>query len=96
MAPGRGIFFVDYTDRGGLVPAAFLRVPLAVAPMAERDSVAQTVRKVRSLTDRFDVVCNVCRYHPAIPLAVLTEVLIPAHDRCRPITVSLFVVRRVR
>ena len=78
------------------MPAALLRVPFAVALVAERDTVLDTVRKLRSLADGFDVVRNIRRYHPAIPLAVLAEILVSAHDRCRPVTVSLFVVCRVR
>ena len=41
------------------MPAAFLRVPLAVALVAERDAVLDAVRKVRSLVDPFDVVRDV-------------------------------------
>ena len=77
------------------MPTALLRVPLAVALMAERDAVADAVREFWSFADGFDVVRNVCRYHPAIPLAVLTKMLVPAHDRSRPVTVPLFVVRWV-
>lgn len=75
--------------------AAFLRVPLAVALVAECGAVSDAVCKVRSLADGFDVVRNVRGYRPAVPLAILTEILIPAHDRRRPITVPLFVVDRI-
>lgn len=78
------------------MPAAFLRVPLAVALVAERYAVTDAVREVRPLADRFDVVRDVCRNAPAVPLAVLAEVLIPAHNRSRPVTVPLLVVRRIR
>lgn len=60
--------------------AAFLRVPLAVTFVAERDAVADAVREVRSFTYRFDMVRNDCCHRPAIPLAVLTEVLVSTHD----------------
>ena len=66
---------------GGLMPAALLRVPFAVALVAERDAVADAVREFWSFADGFDVVRNVRRNVPAIPLAVLAEILIPAHDR---------------
>ena len=77
------------------MPAALLRVPLAVTLMAERDAVADAVREFWSFADGFDVVRNVRRNVPAIPLAILTEVLVPAHDRRRPITVPLLVVSRI-
>ena len=78
------------------MPPALLRVSLTVALMAERDTVAQAVREVWSLCDWLYMVCNLCRYHASVPLAVLTEVFIPAHDRRRPIAMPLLVVRRVR
>lgn len=78
------------------MPAALLRVPFAVAFVAERDAVLDAIREVRSFADGFDVVRNVRWHHPSVPLAVLTEVLIPAHDRRRPVAVPLLVVRRIR
>lgn len=93
MAPGSDIFSSNRTDRGGSASSSLLRVPLAVALVAERDTVADAIREVRSLADRFNVVRNVRWHVPSVPLAILTEVLIPAHDRRRPITVPLFVVR---
>lgn len=62
------------------MPAAFLRVPLTMTLVAECHAIADTVREVRSLADRLDMVRDVCRNVSAVPLAVLTEVLIPAHD----------------
>ena len=76
--------------------ATLLRVPFSVALVAERDTVADAVRKVRSLRNRLYMVRDVRSYVPAVPLAILTEILIPAHDRCRPITVPMLVIRRVR
>lgn len=78
------------------MPAALLRVPFAVALVAERDTVLDTERKLWSLRDRFDMMGNIRCYHPAVPLAVLAKILIPAHDCCRPVTVPLLVVRRIR
>ena len=63
------------------MPTAFLRVPLAVTFVAKCDAVADAVREVRSLTDRFDMVRDVRSNHPTVSLAALTEILIPAHDR---------------
>lgn len=96
MAPGSGIFSSNRTDRGGSASSTLLRMPLAVALMAERDTVADAVRKVRSLRNRLYMVRDVRSYVPAVPLAILTEILIPAHDRRRPITVTLLVVCRIR
>ena len=39
-APGSQALFLNPLDRGGLMPAALLRVPLVVALPAERDAVA--------------------------------------------------------
>ena len=63
------------------MPPALLRMPLAVALVAERNAVIDVVREVWSLTDRFDMVRNVRCYISAVPLAVLAEILISAHDR---------------
>ena len=78
------------------MPATLLWVPLAVAFVAERDTVAYSVREVRSFADWFNMVRNVRWNVPSVTLAVLTEVLVPAHDRRRPVTVPLLVVCRVR
>ena len=78
------------------MPAAFLRVPLAVALVAECDAVADVVRELRSLRDRFNMVRNIRRNASTVSFAVVTEILVPAHDRCRPVTMPLFVVCRVR
>ena len=78
------------------MPAAFFRVPLGVALVAECDAVLDTVREIRSFVDGFDVVRDVCRDRPAVPLAVLAEILVPAHNRGRPVTVPLSVVGRIR
>ena len=78
------------------MPAALLGVSFAVTLVAKRDAIADAVSEVGSVCDRFNVVRDVRCYRPAVPLAVLTEILVSAHDRCRPITVPLSVVRRIR
>ena len=64
------------------MPAAFLRMSLAVALVAERDAVADAVHELQSFADRYDMVRDVRCNRPAVPFAVLTEILVSAHDRC--------------
>lgn len=72
--------------------STLLRVSFTVARVTERYPVAQAVREVGSLTDRLYVMRHLCLHVPAVPLAVLTQVLIPAQHHCRPPSVLLRVV----
>lgn len=74
------------------MPAALLRVSFAVASVTERYPVAQAVREVGSLADRLYMVCDLGWRVPAVSLAVLTQVLIPSQNVCRPPSVFLRVV----